>query len=159
MGWKTSEDARAYKEAHRDEIREKNRLWAINNPDKVQASRARALTKHKERYATDTEYREKTLTRTKKWQQDNPEYLAAYSRKLRYGLSDEDYRSLLEECDGGCSICGAKTKLHVDHSAANGRVRALLCPNCNKMIGLAKEDINTLRSAAMYLLCFQESEN
>ena len=42
-------------------------------------------------------------------------------------------------------------KLCVDHNHATGKVRKLLCHDCNTMIGKAKEDIQILESAINYL--------
>ena len=53
---------------------------------------------------------------------------------------------------GRCAICDKATPdLHVDHDHISGRIRALLCGNCNRMIGIAGESPQRLRSAASYL--------
>ena len=139
---------RKYRQDHKDERTEYMRRWRAENPERVQ--------QHDHDYYLRN--REMIDKRTREWQVNHPEIVAAYARKYRYGITPEDYQNLLDECGGVCSICGATGKLHVDHNEATGEVRALLCPNCNKMIGLAKENIATLISAAMYLKCFQESE-
>lgn len=58
----------------------------------------------------------------------------------------------------GCAICGTSDWMgrhggrpHVDHDHETGKVRGMLCHNCNLMIGYAKEDIQTLRRAITYL--------
>jgi hypothetical protein len=51
----------------------------------------------------------------------------------RYGLSEEDYQSLLDEQGGLCAVCrsapkvvnGVERKLSVDHSHRSGRNRGL----------------------------------
>jgi len=58
----------------------------------------------------------------------------------------------------GCALCGAKpeeltsgrfrTYLHVDHDAITGRVRGLLCPDHNLLIGRWNHDPTLLRRAA-----------
>ncbi|MEV0526037.1 endonuclease VII domain-containing protein [Streptomyces sp. NPDC050439] len=84
-------------------------------------------------------------------------------RKL-YGISAEQYSSLLEEQGGGCAICGGTNEsgraMAVDHdhsccsgSRACGRcVRGLLCSNCNMAIGLLRDDPVRVRAAADYLI-------
>jgi hypothetical protein len=42
-------------------------------------------------------------------------------------------------------------RLHVDHDHKNGKVRKLLCSNCNRMLGCAKESIEILNNAIQYL--------
>jgi hypothetical protein len=91
------------------------------------------------------------------------ETVRAYNRKTqlaRYGLTLRDYEHMLSEQDGVCKICGrppkpdgvrAASKLHADHDHVTGRVRDLLCLNCNHMIGAAHDDPALLRAAAEYI--------
>jgi hypothetical protein len=63
--------------------------------------------------------------------------------------------------NGVCAICGQPEvglgrggkprRMSIDHNHATGVIRALLCHNCNFMIGSAKENPDTLRKAADYL--------
>ena len=80
----------------------------------------------------------------KSYRAANAERIAKISRasdlKRHYGMSLEDYAALFDKQDGACAICkrdGANFKqtLHVDHDHSNGRVRGLLCPRCNAMLG------------------------
>jgi hypothetical protein len=65
---------------------------------------------------------------------------------------------MLAAQDGACVICGTTEPgdnwhrgLHIDHCHATGRVRGLLCQNCNQMLGKAHDDPAVLRKAAQYL--------
>jgi hypothetical protein len=74
----------------------------------------------------------------------------------RYGITPEVYQRMFDDQGGCCKICARpsiefKKGLAVDHCHRSGSVRALLCPNCNMMLGNAKENIETLRSAISYL--------
>jgi hypothetical protein len=104
-----------------------------------------------------------------------PEGKAAYSRAHReanpelyqdrylrrdFGISLADYLELFAHQRGVCAICrqperskraGKLKQLAVDHDHETGRVRGLLCSNCNPMIGYAKDNADTLRAAAIYL--------
>lgn len=40
---------------------------------------------------------------------------------------------------------------HVDHDHNSGKVRELLCGDCNRMLGCSHDDPTTLRRAAEYL--------
>lgn len=102
----------------------------------------------------------------KAWRDRNPEKLAASLRKqgLRryYGLTPEQYQSMLDGQGGVCAICGGTEKrrnLDVDHdrSCCPGRnscgecVRGLLCNACNMGLGKFGSDPERLEAAARYL--------
>lgn len=78
-------------------------------------------------------------------------------RRDRYGLSEDEYRAMLDRQGGGCALCGADGKvahkevLAVDHCHRTGKVRGLLCDSCNRGIGLLADDPEFLRVAATYL--------
>jgi hypothetical protein len=75
--------------------------------------------------------------------------------KKRYGISWEQYTKLKNEQNSCCAICnqkiGENTKIHVDHCHATGLVRGLLCGGCNIGLGHFKENIESLKSAVLYL--------
>jgi hypothetical protein len=98
---------------------------------------------------------------TNAWRAANREKMnAAQARaKLRrkYGLTSETWAARLITQGGGCAICaveqggGRHGKFHVDHCHVTGRVRGLLCHNCNTAIGLFADDANRLQRAAEYV--------
>lgn len=77
--------------------------------------------------------------------------------KMKDGFTytSEDKISLWEKQDGKCDICKDEIKSAnigcVDHDHATIKMRGLLCGNCNKMLGYAKDNIETLKSAIVYL--------
>lgn len=75
-------------------------------------------------------------------------------RHEAYGLTREELRLLLEQHDR-CAICGTdgwgKKGPQVDHCHATGRVRGILCLNCNNGLGRFGDDPARLRAAAAYL--------
>lgn len=80
--------------------------------------------------------------------------------KFKYGMTAEQYDRLHEEQGGKCKICGeegfrmeAKTqhKLVLDHCHKTGKIRGFLCHNCNRALGLFKDNIESLRKAIKYL--------
>jgi hypothetical protein len=88
----------------------------------------------------------------------NKDRYADYSLKRHYGLSRGDYDAMLAAQDGRCAICGSTSpngvrikRFHVDHCHATGRVRGLLCENCNKGIGLFHDDTDLIHAAINYL--------
>ena len=74
----------------------------------------------------------------------------------RYGITTE-LRDKLAEIQGGCGICGAKVPggryntWNVDHCHHTGKVRGVLCWECNAGIGKLKDDPNLLRRAIQWL--------
>lgn len=71
----------------------------------------------------------------------------------RYGISANDYNDIFSHQKGVCAICWRKqsTKLHVDHCHTTGVVRGLLCGNCNRALGLMKDNVDFLSKAIIYL--------
>lgn len=107
--------------------------------------------------------------RVKRWRKQNPEKRAEQVRKegkqpytknkclkATYGITLDEYNSMFSEQGGCCKIC----KLHqsefsralaVDHCHRTGKIRGLLCSNCNTVLGMAKDDIEILKTAINYL--------
>lgn len=74
-----------------------------------------------------------------------------YWRMRRYGLTEEQYASMLASQGGRCALCGEEKKLHVDHCHDTNKVRGLLCMDCNTGIGKLKHDPELLRRALTYV--------
>jgi Recombination endonuclease VII. len=51
-----------------------------------------------------------------------------------------------------CEICGTESKIFFDHSHATGAHRGWICHDCNLVLGWAKDNPETLKKAAAYLL-------
>ncbi len=92
------------------------------------------------------------------------EYSQTYRKRavLKYGISIEEYDRMLEAQGNVCAICklperatnkrsGRVHNLAVDHCHDSGKVRGLLCSNCNTAIGLLKENADLFQSAVNYL--------
>jgi hypothetical protein len=71
--------------------------------------------------------------------------------KRSYGLTLEAFAALLEAQGGGCAICGRPDAANVDHDHVTGRVRGILCFNCNIAIGHVGDDEDRLAAAMAYL--------
>lgn len=111
----------------------------------------------REKYSKDAEYREKAKATAREYNAKNPRVKAANRLKTEYGLTIEQYDKMLESQNGKCAICGGDQKssltknLYVDHDHETGAVRALLCNNCNFILGHAKDDTDILKRAIEYL--------
>ena len=87
------------------------------------------------------------------------------SRKLRndlkkYNLTLDQYNKMLEKQNKCCVMCkltpDVNKRLSVDHCHKTGKVRGLLCNNCNFVLGLAKDSIEILKNAIVYLEQYEE---
>lgn len=111
-----------------EKVRKYNKSWRKNNLE-----RARVREKA---------YRERTLERER-----------SQHRKRLYGLTPEQYDEMLAAQGGKCAICRSEFDgtPHVDHDHATGKVRGLLCNGCNRCLGFANDNQQTLERAAAYL--------
>jgi hypothetical protein len=81
-----------------------------------------------------------------------------YRLKSRYNLDIKTYNEMLKSNEHRCYICNKADRLVVDHDHSDGKVRGLLCHNCNIMLGHAKDNCDTLSKAIQYLkTCKQKS--
>jgi len=78
-------------------------------------------------------------------------FVRAKNLKQLYGMTSEEYRVMFLAQGGVCAACGQpetaidpRTKhvknLQVDHCHETGKVRALLCQECNNALGLLHDD-------------------
>lgn len=74
------------------------------------------------------------------------------------GWTPEKYEEAYIKQDGKCAICGCKlnssryTRFAGDHDHRTGKLRGLLCTNCNTALGLFKDSIERLEMAKRYLI-------
>lgn len=75
--------------------------------------------------------------------------------KRTYGISLDDYNSLLEQQNHTCKIChnqcSSGRSLAVDHCHSTGKIRGLLCQKCNQGLGMFKDSEELLAKAIVYL--------
>lgn len=87
--------------------------------------------------------------------------------RRNYGIGVADVEAMYEAQGGCCLLCGhkpvfvlwdedarkqRKRGLQVDHCHKTGRVRGLLCWNCNSGIGRLGDDPDLLLRAAIYVM-------
>lgn len=132
--------------------------WREKNQEKVKAARDRY-------YAAN---RERILENARQWRKNNPNRKLPTQNQVRdrhykhkYGITLLEYEDLHSAQQGVCVLClcpeTAKTKsgevarLVVDHDHMTGKVRGLLCRNCNSALGKFKESEEILERAKLYL--------
>lgn len=70
----------------------------------------------------------------------------------KYGISLEEKAELIKAQGGVCEICERPLiKAHTDHDHRTGVVRGILCPDCNKGLGLFKDSQRSFSRAIGYL--------
>lgn len=154
--------------------------WQLLNPEKAKASHRKWYVSHREQVRAkrrqyylahrEEELLKQKLLRAARNASDNQRRRVATAPdpdKIRkryraeqlkkYGLTEAGFAQLLKHCNGKCQICsepptkGRWPQLHIDHDHSSGRVRGLLCSNCNVGIGMLRDDPERLRRAAEYL--------
>lgn len=73
-----------------------------------------------------------------------------------YGITLEEYHTILKEQDYGCKLCGKSEeeegrRLAIDHCHSSGKVRGILCSDCNIGLGKFKDNLEVLQKAIDYL--------
>nr|WP_281384753.1 endonuclease VII domain-containing protein [Novosphingobium piscinae] len=68
----------------------------------------------------------------------------------RYGITRSQLAAMRARVTR-CEICAAEGRLVIDHDHRTGRVRGLLCQNCNSAIGKLREDPELFANALNYL--------
>jgi len=147
---------RAWWHKTKEAKREKRNAYRRNYHHRTKKQRAEILKlQNKTNY---WRHREKSLERNKAWCKKNPDRLVIHNitKKLKgYGITIAIYNRMLEEQRGVCAICFKKCKsgrsLSVDHCHKTGKVRALLCGNCNQGLGSFCDDIKNIERALEYL--------
>lgn len=116
-----------------EEHKNYNRQWYLKNRDRI-------LERARKRYAEDP------LTN---WGMRNP----IESKARKYGLSLLEYNEMFESQGSVCAICKKPSDkpYHIDHNHTTGKIRGILCGNCNRGLGLFKDSIEALLNAARYL--------
>jgi len=90
--------------------------------------------------------------RDRQWYTTNKDQINSRRRTLRYGLTEDQYQSMIRDQAGCCGICNQLTEtLVVDHCHNTGDVRGLLCNRCNINLGGLGDTIESVRAALRYL--------
>ena len=143
-------------ELRRQKDRERAAAYRRANPEKAREISRRANAKRRKDPAKLISIREYQ----KVYRERNSNVLAAKERERKFGISHAEYAELHQRQGGVCAICkkpetatrnGKVKSLAVDHCHTTGRIRGLLCADCNTGIGKLKEDRNIFLAAIQYL--------
>ena len=93
-------------------------------------------------------------TKNAAWKGKNPRYMRDWQRKKKFGLTKEQVDQIRNSQNGLCAGCLtslADAKECLDHDHLTGRIRGLLCNDCNLVLGRAKDSTETLLRLVNYL--------
>ena len=98
-----------------------------------------------------------TKARIKAKNDANPDLARDRHLMRTYGISLAEYKDLLDKQDLHCACCGTDKPggrwdtFCVDHDHATGAVRALLCNDCNIVLGIINDSQDLLFRFISYL--------
>jgi len=136
-------------EERKQMFRESKRREYLKNKDKI-------LKRSKDWYYKN---REDHLKSRREKYKENPEKHKALNLEIKYGISLDEYNQMLLKQNEVCAICNMNCKsgrsLAVDHCHKTGKIRGLLCSNCNNGIGRFNDSIELLKESIKYLEKFK----
>lgn len=136
---KAIKDSAKWKRDNRDRVNKQVALDKINNPEKY------------EKWRKDYYERNSTAINTKA--------ICRY-----HNLAVPTYEEMFRAQNNQCAICGKEEtrklrgkvmRLCVDHDHTTGKIRALLCHDCNSGLGKFYDSPDLLTKAAIYLMDHQ----
>ena len=127
-------------------VKEINNKWREANPEKAKEGAKKWYEANQEKHKENS----------KKWKEANPKKTKENHLKRNFGITLEQYNEIFWKQKGSCAICGKHQNelnqtLAVDHDHATGKIRGLLCSNCNRAIGLLKDSPAISQEVNRYL--------
>ena len=102
-------------------------------------------------------YECKQCTKARVKAKRDPERSRDLHLQRQYGISLADFNRMVLAQGSQCACCpatepgGKHNQWCVDHDHATGKVRQLLCKNCNIVLGIVDDDPDHLLSLVQYL--------
>ena len=102
------------------------------------------------------ENKNKIAATNKKWTQENKEKIQNAKAQKKFGISLKEKNQLFKAQGSACAICKSTKNTtprdwDVDHCHVTGKIRGILCSNCNRGLGLFQDNQQNLLRAAKYL--------
>jgi len=163
----SKEYMKSWIEENRDKVREHDKNWKLNNPEKLKESRHKYYLSHKERFVRSPEknaeackkYRESHPDSLRDWEKKNPEKRIEITRRRRSRkknvlgghFTEREWQALLDHYGRKCLCCGtpeSEKSLERDHVIPLSKPRTSdeisniqpLCRNCNIKKGTKSTD-------------------
>lgn len=120
----------SYYVRNKDKVDAKNKAWANANRERLKLYRRKY----------DAENRERREQLAKE----------SYLRR-KYGLTLEKLKEMLEKQNNKCANIGCPDKAtDIDHNHITGKIREMLCHNCNTALGMLREDAERIMGLFNY---------
>ena len=105
--------------------------------------------------------KERRKNQQKLYNKFNKKELKSKELLRKYGIDVDDYDRMVESQNNKCKICGTDEPRgiggwKVDHCHSTGKVRGLLCNNCNLGLRYFKDNTKSLQAAIEYLNEYSE---
>lgn len=94
--------------------------------------------------------------KNKEWAIKNKNKIRDTKIKRKFGITLEEKNQMFKDQQNKCAICGTVENIRgrdwdIDHCHETGKVRGILCSNCNRGLGLFGDSVKNLLKAAEYL--------
>lgn len=106
----------------------------------------------------DPDYASRNNERRREWHQK-------HYRMRRYGITLAEYEQMFEAQGHKCRLCGCEKagagrddQWCIDHCHNNGRIRGILCHNCNTALGYYERLVSNIGEAALLRYLHPPSE-
>ena len=117
------------------------RAWMKQHPEKAKQYRDTYRAKNHDKY----------LAAQRVLNIRNKAKYADYRLQRKHGITLGDKILLISQQDGRCAICKTRKPTHLDHCHKTGKIRGVLCPQCNHALGLFKDNSQWMKQAITYV--------
>lgn len=130
-------------EASKEKRKAYRRAWALKNYNK--------LRKQSLDYYQATKQRRRAIAKI--GYAKNKIQILDKLRFKKYGITGNEFRNILDEQKTKCPICNRSINknLSIDHDHNTGKIRGIICNDCNLAIGNVENSPKRLRAMANYL--------
>ena len=67
-------------------------------------------------------------------------------------MTIDDYKNILISQNNRCGICGSVLiRTNIDHDHKSNKIRGILCPQCNRSLGLLYDDPDIIYRSIQWL--------
>jgi hypothetical protein len=146
---------RAWYAKNKTKVAQTKKRWR-EREENIERHRANGRAAAKRAYDADPE---KLRSKTRAWRDANPDKAKLSSRRWqlkRFGVTPEQWDAIFKAQGERCAICHTSDPhdnrgWHTDHDHTTGKMRGILCRNCNFALGQIRDNPMIARAMADYL--------